>query len=70
MNIFYTTHCPKCKVLEQKLQEKKIEYITCEDIDKMLELDIMAAPAFYTDETGLMDFSAALQWVREAPDAN
>ena len=36
MNIvLYTTHCPKCKVLEQKLKDKKVEYCICEDIDEM-----------------------------------
>ena len=41
MNIvLYTTHCPKCKVLEQKLKDKKVEYCICEDIDKMARLGI------------------------------
>ncbi len=64
-NILYTTHCPKCKVLRAKLDEKGIEYQICEDVKEMLKLGIVAAPAFYTDETGLMDFSATIQWLRE-----
>lgn len=66
MNILYTTHCPKCYILQQKLDEKGIKYQICEDIDEMIALNITAAPALYTEETGLMDFGKAIQWVREA----
>ena len=36
MNItLYTTHCPRCVVLESKLKQKDIKYTSCEDIDIM-----------------------------------
>ena len=31
--IFYSTKCPKCKVLEMKMQKKNIQYTENNDID-------------------------------------
>lgn len=63
MNIvLYTTHCPKCKVLEQKLKDKKVEYSICEDIDKMARLGIESVPVLGINED-LIDFGRAIRWV-------
>ena len=70
MNILYTTHCPKCKVLQQKLDQKGIQYQVCEDVNEMIKLGLAAAPALYTEEIGLMDFGKAVQWIREVSNAN
>ena len=43
--IFYTTHCPKCKVLKMKLDQKKIQYEENENIEEMISLGISSAPA-------------------------
>jgi hypothetical protein len=29
--VLYTTHCPKCRVLEKKLSDKGVKFETCED---------------------------------------
>lgn len=44
MNILYSTGCPKCEVLKIKLKEKGIEYVECNDIEKMRELNIDEVP--------------------------
>ena len=64
MNILYTTHCPKCNVLEKKLKNKNIEFEICEDIDLMLSKGIQQAPYLEVDNE-LMDFSKAIKWVNE-----
>ena len=64
MNILYTTHCPKCNVLETKLKNKNIEFEICEDIDLMLSKGIQQAPYLEIDKE-LMDFSKAIKWVNE-----
>ena len=64
-NIFYTTGCPRCHVLKTKLDEADIFYNTCNDTNRMIALNIMSAPAFYTDETGLMDFGQTIKWIKE-----
>ena len=64
MNILYTTHCPKCNVLETKLKSKNIEFEICEDIDLMLSKGLQQAPYLEVDNE-LMDFSNAIKWVNE-----
>ncbi len=61
---FYTTHCPKCGVLEKKLQIANIEFETVEDVDKMTEKGFMSAPMLEVDGE-VMDFGAAIKWLNE-----
>ena len=61
---FYSTHCPKCRVLEAKLKQKNIEYEECNDIEEMLKLGIQEAPQLEVDGK-LMTFSEAVKWVNE-----
>lgn len=44
--IFYTTNCPKCKVLKTKMDKIKLTYEICEDVERMLDLGIQTAPPF------------------------
>lgn len=60
--VFYSTHCPRCKVLEMKLKAKNIEYIENNDTEEMLHLGLKSAPALKVGEK-LMDFSEAVKWV-------
>lgn len=60
--IFYSTHCPKCKVLKQKLDTKRIEYTENNSIEDMLALGIQTAPALSVDGK-IMDFAPAIRWV-------
>lgn len=61
----YSTNCPKCKVLEKKLENASIEYIKKTDIDEMLDKGIMSAP--YLEVNGeLMNFNESVKWVKEA----
>ena len=64
MNItLYTTHCPKCKVLETKLQQKGLEYETVEDENIMVEKGFLSAPMLEIDEE-VFDFSGAINWLK------
>ena len=70
--ILYSTGCPKCNVLEAKLNSKSIKYEVCRDIEVMQSKGMMTAPNLEVDGE-LMDFSAAIKWVREykeMPDNN
>ena len=58
----YTTHCPKCKVLEIKLKQYNIDYTENENVEEMKELGIKAAPALKVDDE-IMDFSTAIKWI-------
>lgn len=60
--IFYSTHCPRCKVLEAKLKEKNVEYIECNDVEEMEKKKISSVPCLEIDGE-IMDFGKAIKWV-------
>ena len=64
MITLYSTNCPKCKILEQKLNQKGVDYTLCTDIDVMEEKGFMAAPMLEKDGE-VMDFGTAIKWINE-----
>ena len=62
--IHYTTHCPKCAVIEKKLQRAGIEYDICEDIEVMESKGFVQLPVLEVNEK-VLDFVAANKWVGE-----
>lgn len=62
--VLYSTHCPKCKVLETKMKQKKVEYVEVDDVDAMLAKGIKSAPYLEVDDA-MMDFNEAVKWVNE-----
>ncbi len=64
MIVLYSTGCPKCGILERKLNEKNISFTKRTDVDEMLALGIMSVPVLSVDGD-MMDFSKAVQWVNE-----
>lgn len=58
----YSTHCPKCKILETKLRQKNIQYEECSDVDEMLKKGIETVPVLEVDGQ-LLDFGNAVKWV-------
>ena len=66
MITLYSTHCPKCSVLETKLKQKGVQFKINEDIEAMKAKGLKAAPALELGNGRILDFSEALAWVREA----
>lgn len=66
MITLYSTNCPKCKVLETKLNKKNIEFRTCTDMEEMLALGIKGAPALRLEDESILNFADAVRWVNEA----
>lgn len=65
MNIMlYSTGCPKCKVLKQKLTSKNIPFEENNSIEEMTELGISQVPVLRVDDT-FYDFTAANKWVND-----
>lgn len=63
MNIvLYSTGCPKCKVLKQKLADKGIVFVENNSVDEMLSMGFSEAPMLVVDGN-LMDFPAAVGWI-------
>ena len=65
--ILYSTGCPKCKILQRKLDETGVLYSTINDIGTMLALGISSAPVLSVNDE-LMDFNSAIGWVRRYND--
>ena len=59
----YSTNCPRCKVLEKKIDRLQIEYNVCEDVDRMIELGFTAAPVLETDDGKFLTFEEAFDYV-------
>ena len=60
--ILYSTNCPKCKVLESKLNDKGIKFEISNNIDAVIEAGFMSAPVLQVDMQ-LMNFSDAIKWI-------
>lgn len=58
----FTTHCPKCNVLEKKLRAKNVPFETIEDISEIVERGFTEAPILLV-ENNYMDFVSANAWV-------
>ena len=67
MNILYSTGCPRCRVLEKKLEAKGISYEIENDIDEIMEKGFSNVPVFVADGE-VMDFTKAVAWVNEQED--
>lgn len=62
--ILYTTHCPKCEILEKKLNERNISFEKITDVNLMLEKGFTNVPMLSVDDT-IMDFNEANKWISE-----
>lgn len=62
--IMYSTGCPRCEILKERLREKNIAFEEVDDIDKMLSLGIMSVPYLLVDDE-LLDFRDAILWAND-----
>lgn len=60
----YTTHCPKCKVLESKLINKNIKYDEISDINEIQVKGYMSVPILEVNGES-MDFVTANAWINK-----
>lgn len=65
MNVtLYSTGCPKCRILETKLNQKNISFNIDKDEDEMIKRGFQSLPMLEVDGK-LMDFGDAVRWVNE-----
>lgn len=62
--ILYSTHCPRCKVLTMKLQQKNIAYEEVNDVEQMMAKGFKEAPKLEVNGV-TMDFKEAVDWIKE-----
>lgn len=58
----YSTGCPKCKILEMKLNQKQIKFNEISDCSKLIEKNILAVPVLEVDGK-FYDFSESVKLV-------
>lgn len=62
--VLYSTHCPKCKVIETKLKQAKLNYTEVDDVEEMIKLGFKMAPILKVDNN-ILDFAAANKFLNE-----
>ena len=68
MITLYSTGCPKCKVIEAKLNKYNVKYNINSNQEELVEFGkrhkILSAPILEVNDT-VMDFKAANDWIKE-----
>lgn len=65
----YSTNCPRCVVLEKKLQNAGINFSINNNIEEMLALGFLEAPILMVDGKA-MAFKEANDWIGEQQHGN
>lgn len=60
--VFWSTGCPRCKILASKLDSAGIEYVLNDDVDEMIKMGVKSAPQLSVDGE-LMDFGKAVKFI-------
>lgn len=68
MVTLYSTHCPKCRVVEMKLKQLGIEHQIIDDLDTVVKVGqdqhILSAPILEADGK-FMNFQDAVKFINE-----
>lgn len=62
--ILYSTECPKCKILKQKLDEANITYIVCSDIEIIKNKGFRSVPMVEINNK-IMNYLECINWIKE-----
>lgn len=61
MVVLYSTGCPRCEILKEKLQNKGIFFDVVEDKEKIVTMGFTSVPVLIVDGV-IMDFREAVNW--------
>lgn len=62
--VLYSSGCPKCSVLKNKLIKAGIIYETFDDIDEMIKMGFTTVPMLEVDGNR-MNFKEAVEWIKK-----
>lgn len=62
--ILYSTNCPRCRVLEAKLNKKGVDYNITNDVNVIIEKGFKTAPVLEIDGE-FYTFEQALEKIKE-----
>lgn len=65
----YTTGCPRCQVLEDKLEDAGIKFEKEEDVGIMLNKGFVSVPILEVDGK-VMNYKEAFNWITDRKDKN
>lgn len=68
--LYSTPTCPKCKVLEIKLNQLGYEVERHMDMDELESLGLQSVPWVKYEEKPLMDFGQATKWIHSLGGSN
>lgn len=60
--VMYSTHCPRCTVLEAKLRNKNIKYTEITDLDILEQKGFLTVPQLEVNGK-ILDFKEAIDWI-------
>lgn len=63
MTVLFSTGCPQCNVLKEKLKAAKIDYVEVTDKDTILAKGITRIPVLEVEGIR-MELSAANEWIK------
>ena len=63
LTVLYSTGCPQCNVLKEKLKAANIDYIEVTDKDTIIAKGIIKVPVLEVDGIQ-MALSAANEWIK------
>ena len=63
LTVLYSTGCPQCNVLKEKLKTANIDYIEVTDKDTIIAKGITKVPVLEVDGIQ-MSLSAANEWIK------
>lgn len=63
--ILWSTHCPRCRIIETKLKQKSIEYEENNNVEEMKAKGFQEAPKLELADGTIMDFKQAVEWIKE-----
>lgn len=68
MITLYSTGCPKCRILQKKLDAAHVPYAVISDVDEMLQMGIQSVPVLKVGDDLLPFEQAALYADRQRED--
>ena len=60
--VLFSTKCPRCNVLEKKLQQKEVDYDEVNDTSIMEQKGYLSVPVLEVDGKS-MNFKEAVDWI-------
>ena len=70
MIVYSNSSCPKCKVLKMKMDKANLTYDVNENIEEMQELGIKSLPYLQLEDGTLLDFGAAVKYIKTLEEQN